>query len=283
MENKEWPLISVITPVYNGAKYIEEAIHSVLIQNYPRFEHIVVDGGSTDRTVEILRKFSHLKWISEPDQGQSDAMNKGFAMSSGDIIVYLCADDYFEPRAFFTAVKHLDRSKGIYYIVGGCNVVDINGQRLYGHEGMRVDFWCMLQYWRYIYPQNWTAIFYYREVQEKVGLWDIHLHYTMDYDFLLRSALLYNIVVIPEVLGNFRYIPGTKTYEQGTHPRHLTPVSKKYWKYLSPGKKLSLNWDYYSWRFPGWTRSKIPRPVKQVYRHLRKFLKDRSEQKRECE
>jgi glycosyltransferase involved in cell wall biosynthesis len=277
MENKEWPLISVITPVCNGARYFDDAIQSVLAQNYPNFEHIVVDGSSTDGTIEILRKYPHLKWISEPDRGQSDAMNKGFAMSFGDIIVYLCADDYFEPGAFFTAVKHLDRSKGICYIVGECNVVDEKGQRLYGHEGMRVDFWSMLQYWRYKFPQNWTAIFYYREVQEKVGLWDIRLHYAMDYDFLLRSALLYNIVVIPEVLGNFRYIPGTKTYEQGAHPRHLTPVSKKYWKYLSPGKKLSLNWDYYNWRFHSWTHSKIPFPAKQVYRCLRKLIKNRAE------
>ena len=80
--------ISVITPSLNSGAYIEEAIQSVLAQQYPNFEHIIVDGGSADETLEILRRYQHLKWISEPDRGQSHAMNKGFRMSSGDIIGY---------------------------------------------------------------------------------------------------------------------------------------------------------------------------------------------------
>jgi glycosyltransferase involved in cell wall biosynthesis len=89
------PLISVITPVLDGERFIEDAIRSVLRQEYKRFEHVVVDGGSTDGTVEILKRYPHLRWVSEPDRGQSDAMNKGFDLSSGEVVVYLNADDYF--------------------------------------------------------------------------------------------------------------------------------------------------------------------------------------------
>jgi len=93
--------ISVITPSLNSGEHIERAIQSVLAQNYDNFEHIiVVDGLSTDNTLDILKKYPHLTWVSEKDSGQSNAMNKGFAMSSGEIIVYLNADDYFLPEAF---------------------------------------------------------------------------------------------------------------------------------------------------------------------------------------
>ena len=121
------PKISVITPSYNARRFIEDAIRSVIGQGYPNFEHIVVDGGSSDGTVDILLKYPHVKWVSEPDRGQSDAMNKGFAMSSGDIIVYLNADDYFEPGAFRTASDYLGARKGCYFLVGKCRVLSEDG------------------------------------------------------------------------------------------------------------------------------------------------------------
>jgi glycosyltransferase involved in cell wall biosynthesis len=100
--------ISIITPSYNSGQHIEDAINSVLGQEYERFEHIVVDGGSEDNTVEILGKYPHVKWVSEPDNGQSHAMNKGFAMSSGDIIGYLNADDYYLPGAFKSVLHYFE-------------------------------------------------------------------------------------------------------------------------------------------------------------------------------
>ena len=116
--------ISVITPSFNSGEYLEDAIQSVLIQQYPSFEHIVVDGGSTDGTMDILRKYNHITWISEPDKGQSDAMNKGFKMSTGDIIVYLNADDYFLPGAFNRVIPYFDA--GAEFVVGNIRV-DKNG------------------------------------------------------------------------------------------------------------------------------------------------------------
>ena len=92
--------ISIVTPSYNQGQFIEEAIQSVLNQNYPNFEHIIIDGESTDKTIEVLKKYPHLKWISEPDEGQSDAINKGFRRATGDIIGWLNADDYYLPGVF---------------------------------------------------------------------------------------------------------------------------------------------------------------------------------------
>ena len=91
---------SVLAPAYNASRYLERAIKSVLVQHAPDFEHIVVDGGSTDGTQEILGQHGHIKWISEKDRGQSDAMNKAYGLSSGDIIVFPNADDWFEPGVF---------------------------------------------------------------------------------------------------------------------------------------------------------------------------------------
>lgn len=117
--------ISVITPSFNAAPYIEQAINSVLHQRYENFEHIIVDGGSIDGTVEILKRYPHLKWISEVDKGQSDAMNKGYKLSSGDVIVYLNADDYFEEGAFEAVTEAFNR--GAKFVIGNVRVLNADG------------------------------------------------------------------------------------------------------------------------------------------------------------
>lgn len=92
--------ISVITPSFNQGRYIDAAIQSVLAQQYENFEHIIIDACSTDETIEVLKKYPHLKWISEPDEGQSDALNKGFKLATGDIACWLNADDFYLPETF---------------------------------------------------------------------------------------------------------------------------------------------------------------------------------------
>src|SRR5579863_1433630 len=99
--------ISIITPSFNQGRFIEDAIESVLLQGHQDFEHIVIDNCSTDNTVEILKRYDHIKWISEPDEGQSDALNKGFKMSSGDVIGWLNCDDFYVDGAFRKAIEEL--------------------------------------------------------------------------------------------------------------------------------------------------------------------------------
>jgi len=104
------PKITIVTPSFNQGNFIDENIQSVLTQNYPNFEHIIIDGGSIDGTVDILKKYSHLKWVSEPDRGQASALNKGFRMATGDVIGWLNSDDSYLPGTFEVVARAFDKS-----------------------------------------------------------------------------------------------------------------------------------------------------------------------------
>jgi glycosyltransferase involved in cell wall biosynthesis len=104
-EQERLPLVSIVTPSLSQGEFIEEAILSVLEQDYPRIEHIVVDGGSTDGTLDVLHRYQHLRWVSEPDGGQADALNKGFGMAHGEIYGWLNSDDLYLPGAISAAVE----------------------------------------------------------------------------------------------------------------------------------------------------------------------------------
>lgn len=200
--------ISVITPSYNSAAFIERAIQSVAMQNYSDWEHWIIDGGSKDGTVEILKKYPHVKWVSEKDNGQSDAMNKGFERSSGDIVVYLNADDYFFEGAFSAVVNEFKR--GASFVVGD---VLIKSRRLgsefvntprYTHEGM-------LRHWEpNAFCHNPVGYFYLREVQ-KTCPFNVNNYATMDLEFLLDASVKYRFTKIDYVLGCFDDGTDTKT------------------------------------------------------------------------
>ncbi|WP_146007550.1 glycosyltransferase family 2 protein, partial [Fischerella muscicola] len=119
-------MISVITPVYNGEKFIESCIKVVIEQNCPNVEHIIIDGGSKDGTVEIIKQYAkhypHIRWISEKDQGQSDAMNKGIAMAKGEIISFLNVDDFYEPNVLNRVLKLFEKLPEPSLVVGNCNI-----------------------------------------------------------------------------------------------------------------------------------------------------------------
>jgi glycosyltransferase involved in cell wall biosynthesis len=120
--------ISVITPSLNQGKYIEECILSVLNQGYDNFDHIIIDGGSTDNTLTVLRKYKHLIWVSEPDEGQSDAINKGFKMASGEIIGWLNADDRYLPGTFHSVAEYMSRWPDVDLIYGDYRWIDAEGR-----------------------------------------------------------------------------------------------------------------------------------------------------------
>ncbi|MCF8055236.1 MAG: glycosyltransferase [Desulfocapsa sp.] len=198
--------ISVITPSYNSGATLEKAIQSVLDQEYTDYEHIIVDGGSTDNTIEILGKYPHLTWISEPDTGQANAMNKGFRMSQGEVIVYLNGDDYFLCGAFSTVVPYLEQ--GHKFVVGDV-VVQMPNE--YFINVPAVELSDMIRNWETnAFPSNPVGYFYLREVQEAVPF-NEELDCMMDLHFLFECATRYEFTKINALLGVYRYLEDTKT------------------------------------------------------------------------
>ena len=200
--------ISVLTPSYNSGPYLKKSIQSVLDQSYKNWEHIVVDGGSNDSTSEILKSYDHLKWVSEVDKGQSDAMNKAFNMCSGEIIVYLNADDYFYTEAFETIVSKFQEEPQTDMIVGNLDVDK------YGKIEPRTNatvLWKDLSILKGRFPLNPVSYAYKRHVQEKIGDFPVDEHYTMDYWFLIRAFYLFKIKRIEDILGCFVFVENNKS------------------------------------------------------------------------
>jgi glycosyltransferase involved in cell wall biosynthesis len=212
--------ISVITPSYNSGNYLEEAIQSVLRQNYSNFEHIIVDGSSTDKTIDILKKYDHIIWVSEEDRGQSHAMNKGFEMSSGEIIVYLNADDYFEDDIFNSVVRHFEQ--GCDFLVGNVLIFSEKGWHLNQPKTSTKE---MLYWWLGAFSCNPVGYFYRKSIQEKVGGYNENNHLAMDYEFLMASSLICEFKKIEKTFGVFRHLPGTKTRENQSIEQQLKNVS----------------------------------------------------------
>lgn len=203
------PLVSILTPAYQAAKYLKETLDSVRAQKYPNIEHIVVDGGSTDGTVDILRRYPHLRWISEPDQGQSDALNKAFALSQGEIIGWLNADDLYEPGAVAPVAAYFAAHPAAMVVYGNCTVFDPDGSVAEYWRGP-YDHTKLLEPWRGFHGAFQPAIFYRRELIERIGGWAIDLHYVMDYDILLRASETCDFDYLDVDVARFRRHPEQK-------------------------------------------------------------------------
>lgn len=201
------PLVSIITPSFNSAATIERTIQSVLSQDYSRIEHIVVDGASSDGTVAILKRYPHLRWISEPDRGQSDALNKGFWMAQGEIIGWLNADDTYNLGAISAAVGHLLAHSETAMVYSHCNLVD-EADRLTGVI-VALPWKLERDLLEHRIPQ--PTAFIKAEALARVGYLDTSLHYVMDRDLFMRLGLCYNLDLVDATWANFRECPGTKT------------------------------------------------------------------------
>ena len=199
---------SVITPAFNAADFIEDAIQSVLDQRYPYIEHIVIDGGSNDGTVDILKKYDHLKWRSEPDKGQSHAINKGFDISSGNIIGILNADDFYIPEIFSYIAEEF-RSEDDF-LVGKVKVLLENGSQWINDP--KIKYEDMLYHWLPdAYPVNPAGYFFRKEVFIYSGWMNEKSHNTMDLEFLLNAARKFDFRKVDKIFGVFRNFENTKT------------------------------------------------------------------------
>lgn len=210
MENCTFPRVSVVTPSFNSVQFIERTIQSVQRQDYPNIDHIIIDGGSTDGTLDILKRYPHLRWISEPDRGQSDALNKGFRLAEGEIIGWLNADDTYNPGAVSEAVTYLTRHLATAMVYSNCNVIDEHDYVTYHWVAPSFDL--ARELYAHSLPQQ-TA-FFRREALHDVGLVDPDLHYIMDWDLFLRLGHRYIIGYVDATWANFRICAGTKTTTQ---------------------------------------------------------------------
>ena len=209
-------MISIITPVFNGESHIEECITKVVNQKCNNIEHIIVDGQSEDNTLYIIKKhareFAHIRWISEKDKGQSDAMNKGLTIAKGEIIGILNADDYYEPHVLNKIVHLFNSLRKPALVVGNCNVWNDKGALLYVNKPRNMKLYDLLKGWQINpHPVNPSAYFYHKSVHDIIGPYDENEHYAMDLDFILKAVTVAEVIYFDEIWGNFLFCSGTKT------------------------------------------------------------------------
>lgn len=204
------PLVSIITPSFNQVRYIEATIRSVLTQDYPRIEYIIVDGGSTDGTVEMIRKYENkfAGWVSEKDKGQTDAINKGFARATGDILAWINSDDTYEPGAVSAAVNYLLEHPEVGMVYGDCNFINETGKVIGRFNAAQTDHHLIRQGYVHI-PQQ--TMFFRANLWRQVGPLDPSFYFAMDYDLWTRISARSEIKYVPQTWANFRLHTSGKT------------------------------------------------------------------------
>ncbi len=198
------PLVSIVTPSYNSARFIESCIQSVLSQSYPNVEHIVQDAGSTDGTVEILQKYNDcIHWVSEPDKGESDGLNRALQRSRGEIIGVLNADDEYLPHALSWAVEHLTANPQAAVIYGDQYTIDSAGKRILDVHSQSYDFRKVLCV-EHVIPAQ--AAFVRRRSLEAVGFYaDTSRNTCPDYEMWIRLGLKFSMQYVPGFVVNYRW------------------------------------------------------------------------------
>lgn len=203
-------LVSIITPSYNQAPYIEATIQSVLSQDYPQIEYIIVDGGSTDGTLDIIKKYEDRLswWVSEKDQGQTDAINKGFGRAKGAVLAWINSDDTYQPGAVTSAVRYLREHPHVGMVYGDCNFINKNGQIIGKFDSAQTNYRLIRQGYVHI-PQQ--TMFFRTDLWKQVGPLDPSFYFAMDYDLWTRIAARTEIKYISETWANFRLHTSGKT------------------------------------------------------------------------
>lgn len=208
MENQ--PLVSIVTPSYNQARFLEATMQSVFNQSYPNLEYFVIDGGSTDGSLEIIKRHAGklAGWVSEPDRGQTEAINKGFARASGQIMAWLNSDDTYEPHAVAEAVAALQAQPEVGLVYGDANFIDEHGIKIGRFPAAQTDYRRLRRGYVHL-PQQ--SAFWRAPLWAEVGPLDPNLYFAMDYDLWLRLAKISELRYHPRVWANFRLHSDSKT------------------------------------------------------------------------
>ena len=203
IRDADQPMVTVVTPSYNQGQFLEETIRSVLDQDYPLIEYIIIDGGSTDNSVDLIRAYQDriAWWVSEPDRGQTDAINKGFARAKGEILAWLNSDDTYLPGAISDAVAFLQAHPQVGMVYGDANLVDDSGACL-GPFPAKQTSYRQLRRGAVHIPQQ--ASFFRANLWYQVGPLDPTFFFAMDYDLWVRLASITEIRYYPHLWANFR-------------------------------------------------------------------------------
>jgi glycosyltransferase involved in cell wall biosynthesis len=231
----EKPKVTIVTPSFNQACFLEETMRSVLEQDYPNIEYVVIDGGSTDGSAEIIQKYeSQLAyWQSQKDKGQTDAINQGFARASGEIFAWLNSDDILLPGAVTAAVRQLQTHPEVGMVYGDCLWINADGKKIGNFPAAQTDLKKLRRGYVHI-PQQ--ASFFRADLWKKVGPLDDSFYFAMDYDLWTRLAAEAPLLYVPELWAAFRLHGDAKSIAEDDRcwPEMLRV------HYRDGGKKLSL-------------------------------------------
>ena len=198
------PLVSVITPSWNSAAYIEQTILSVINQTYRNVEYIIIDGGSSDGTLDIIRKYESSidYWVSEADDGMYQAINKGMQRARGEIVAYLNSDDLYYPNTLEKVVNFFADNSSVELVYGNLNFVDAEGKKLFTqiYPKFSLNFFIMANCSMIGQP----ASFWKSSLLKKIGMFDESLKMAADFEFFIRAGMIGRLVYTPHVLAAFR-------------------------------------------------------------------------------
>jgi glycosyltransferase involved in cell wall biosynthesis len=258
------PLVSIVTPSYHQSRYIADTIRSVLQQDYPNLEYLVMDGGSTDGTAEILQQYGdRLVWFSEKDGGQADAINKGLGMARGEILGWLNSDDTYEPGAIGKIVQYFETHPEVGLVYGEGILVDAEGQRIGRYPTEPFDAQRLSEVCFICQP----TVFFRADVFRQAGPLDANLKYCLDYEYWIRVARQYHIGYLNAELATSRLHARTKTLAKRLemHDEILRVVKHHYgrvsahwlstWAYFFLVEKLMPN--LYGVDKNGWASQKV--------------------------
>jgi len=250
------PLVSIVIPSLNQGEYIEKTIKSVLDQDYHRMESLVVDGGSTDNTLAILKKYEEkIKWISEKDKGQADAINKGIAMTEGEIVAWLNSDDVYLPGAISRVVNYFRHWDDVKMVYGKSSFIDAAGAIVGRYPTEPFDFKRLASFNFISQP----SVFFKREAFYAVGGLNPNLHYALDYDLWIRIGSNFRVGYFPESLSGYRLHDTSKTvaYQHALKNHKETLAVTRQYYHWAPANRV------YSYYYHA-VEEKLPHCLKKV-------------------